>query len=120
MNSYTGQRFKLIFALIAAVLFVFLCTASVSASSGLTLSRTSATVEIGNTLQLTAYQNGKVVSGAVWGSSDTSVAAVSGSGQVMAQRKAVPLLKLYVMVQKPNASSQLSKKQKAGQSVTMF
>lgn len=93
MNSYTGQRFKLITTLIAAVLFVFLSTANVSASSGLTLSRTSATIEIGKTLQLTAYQNGKAVPGAVWGSSDPSVAAVSGSGQVTAAAKGSAVIK---------------------------
>ena len=60
------------------VLFVmlFLAVFAVPALAAVTISKTSATVQTGQSVTLKVRKNGKAVSGAVWGSSDTDVAKV--------------------------------------------
>ena len=70
-------------SLFMAVLFVFtsLPSAKVNAAS-VTISQTSATIEVGSTLQLTVYVDGAAATASAWGSSDSDVATVSSSGLV--------------------------------------
>ena len=68
-------------------LMVFLIFGAFSVEAAVSISRTSATIKKGNSLTLAVYEDGRKVSGSVWGSSDTSVATVTQSGKVTGHLK---------------------------------
>lgn len=64
------------------LLLILLILTALPASAAVTISKTSATIEVGKSITLKVLDNGTAVSGAMWGSSDTSVATVSNAGKV--------------------------------------
>ncbi len=56
-------------------------------AASISMNKTSTTIGKGSSVKLKVMQGGKAVSGAVWGSSDPSVASVSSSGRVTGRLK---------------------------------
>ena len=73
------QRFC---AMILTLVLLFTTIIPVSAETPVTISKTSITIQSGDTYQLKVLVNGKSVQATAWGSSDTSVATVSETGVV--------------------------------------
>ena len=71
----------------AGLVVLLLFGARQAEAASITMSRTSATISKGSSIKLQVLSNGKAVSGAVWGSSDSAVAAVSKSGKVTGKLK---------------------------------
>jgi len=72
--------------LIAAVIMA-MPSADLFAATGISMSQKSATVNKGESITLKVMKGDKAVSGAVWGSSDSSVATVNSKGQVTGKKK---------------------------------
>lgn len=73
---------KKILSMLLTIAMLFTLAAPVSAAGGYTISKESATISIGQTLQLRVLKNGAAVSGVVWASNDPTVASVDSTGRV--------------------------------------
>ena len=70
-------------AVLLAIPALFLCFGAQSAeAAGISISKTSATISKEESVTLHVTKDGSTVSGAVWGSSDPSVATVDSAGKV--------------------------------------